>query len=325
MSRVITSRRIMSRLVVLAALLPALAFAQSYPNRPIRFVVGFSAGSGSDTIARIIAAGMARPLGQQVVVENRGGAAGNIGAEIASKAPPDGYTMLLANLGHAANVTLYRKLPYDLMRDFAPVVQVAFIPSLAAAHPSLPARTLSDLVKLAKARPGAIDFGSGGVGSSSFLNGELFKARAGINLTHVPYKSGAEALTAVMTGEVPIFFAPLSTTVPLVNQRRLRGLAVATLQRVPVLPDVPTVAESGYPGFQAGNWYGLMVPARSPADAIATLNKAALAALKDPAVLKRLTDLGFIPVGGTPGEFGAFLRSEVDSIGQVIRKLKITL
>jgi tripartite-type tricarboxylate transporter receptor subunit TctC len=309
----------------LFALFTATAAAQGYPNRPIRFVVSFSAGSGSDTIARIVAGEMSNELGQQVVVENRGGAAGNIGADIASKAPPDGYTMFLANLGHAANATLYRKLPYDLLRDFAPVIQLAYIPSMVAVHPSLPAKTLADLVKMAKARPGAVDYGSGGVGSSSFLNGEIFKARAGIQLTHVPFKSGAEALTAVITGEVPIFFAPLSTTAPLAMQGRLRGLAVTSLQRVPILPEMPTVAESGYPGFQGGNWYGLLVPAKTSRDAVAVLNKAGLATLRKPAVIKRLSDLGFIIVGDQPAEFGAFLKSEVDSMGQVIRKLKISL
>jgi tripartite-type tricarboxylate transporter receptor subunit TctC len=310
--------------LVLTIAAPA-GWTQGYPNKPVRFVVSFSAGSGSDTIARIVAGGMNQPLGQQVVVENRGGAAGNIGADIAAKAPPDGYTMLLANIGHAANATLYQKLPYNLLRDFAPVIQLAFIPSMVAVHPSLPARNLADLVKMAKSRPGAIDYGSGGTGASSFLNGEMFKAVAGINLTHVPYKSGAEALAAVITGEVAIFFAPLSTTAPLLSQGRLRGLGVTALKRVPILPDMPTVAESGYPGFQAGNWYGLLVPARTPADVVSTLHKAASTALGNPAVNKRLTELGFIIIGDRPEEFAVFLKSEVENMGQVIRKLKISL
>jgi len=328
LSRGTTSRLIMSRFSagLLLAAVSAAAGAQGYPAKPVRMMVPFSAGSGTDTIARIVAGGMAQPLGQQVVVENRGGAAGNIGAELAAKALPDGYTLLLVNMGHAANVTLYeKKLAYDLARDFAPVVQLAFIPSMVAVHPSLPVRSLGALVKLAKAKPGALDYGSGGVGSPSFLNGELFKARAGIDLTHVPYKSGAEALAAAMTGEAPIFFAPLSTTVPLARQGRLRGLAVTSLKRQEVMPELPTVAESGYPGFQAGNWYGLMVPARTPAETVMAISKAALAALRSPAVSRRLGDLGFVVVGDQPAEFAAFLKSEVDALGLVIRKLNIAL
>jgi len=298
-------------------------WAQAYPGKPVRFVVPFSAGSGSDTIARIVAGGMSQAFGQQVVLENRGGAAGNIGAELVAKSSPDGYTMVLVNLGHAANVNIYRNLPYDLTRDFAPVTRLAYIPSLVVVHPSLPVKSMGDLVKLAKTRPGKLDYGSGGVGTPSFLTGELFKARAGIDLMHIPYKSGAEALTAVITGEAPIFFAPASTTLPLVQQGRLRGLAVTSAQRLAVAPQIPTVAESGYPGYEAGNWYGIMVPVKVPAETVALIRKAALAALKNPAVSKRLEDLGFVSVGDQPDEFAAFIRSEIAALAKVLKGLQL--
>lgn len=302
-------------------LVPPGAGAQGYPAKPPRLIVSFSAGSGTDTIARIVAGRMATAMGQQIIVDNRGGAAGNIGAEIAARAPADGYTLFLANLGHAAKVSIYRKLPYDLARDFAPVVQLAYIPSMLAVHPSLPARTVPEFVKLARARPGAINYGSGGIGTPSYITGELFSARAGISLTHVPYKSGGEALTAVITGEVPLFFAPLSTTLPLRQQGRLNGLAVTSAARLPAAPDLPTVAESGYPGFQTGNWYGLMVPAKTPADIVSAINRAALAVLKDPAIHRRLTDLGFVTVGDQPAEFAAHVQHEIASLAKVLKGL----
>jgi tripartite-type tricarboxylate transporter receptor subunit TctC len=208
------------------ALYPGIAGAQGYPAKPVRLLVSFSAGSGTDTIGRIVAGGMAQPLGQQVVVENRAGAAGNIGAEIAAKSAPDGYTLFLVNMGHAANATLYeKKLNYDLVRDFAPVTQLASSPSVVVVHPSLPVKSLADLVRLAKARPGAVHYGSGGIGTPTFVAGELFKSQAGVDLLHVPYKSGGEAIVGVLTGEVPLYFSPLSTALPLVQQGRLRALA----------------------------------------------------------------------------------------------------
>ena len=224
----------------LACQFAASGWAQGYPIKTVRLLVSFSAGSGSDTIGRIIAGGLTQVFGQQVIVDNRAGAAGNIGAEIAAKAPPDGYTVFLVNMGHAANVTLYSNLPYDLMRDFAPVTQVASSPSIAVVHPSLPVKSITELVKLAKARPGAINYSSGGVGTPTFVAGELFKAQAGVDMLHVPYRSGGEAITAVVTGEVSVYFAPLSTALPHVRQGRLRALAVTTARRLSLLPEYPT-------------------------------------------------------------------------------------
>jgi tripartite-type tricarboxylate transporter receptor subunit TctC len=322
MSRLITSRFTMSRFLaaLLLAALPATAGAQSYPTKPVRMMVPFSAGSGTDTIARIVAGGMGQPLGQQVIVENRAGAAGNIGAELAAKAPADGYTLFLVNMGHAANVTLYQgKLGYDLVRDFAPVTQIASSPSIVVVHPSLPVKSVAELVKLAKARPGALHYGSGGIGTPTFVAGELFKRQAGVDLLHVPYKSGGEAIIGVLTGEVPVYFAPLSTALPHVQQGKLRALAVTTPRRLDVLPQYPTVAESGYREYQAGNWYGLLVPAKTPKEIIATVRTAAIAAVKNPAVSKRMTELGYVIIADQPEEFAAHIRTEIASLAKVLK------
>lgn len=310
------------RSLALVCLVSLLAFggsAQAYPTKVVRFVVSFSAGSGSDTIGRIIAQGLTQTFGQQVIVENRAGAAGNIGAEIASRAPADGYTLFLANLGHAASVSLYNNLPYDLMRDFAPVVQFVTSPSVVVVHPSVPARSLGDLVKLAKAKPGALNYGSGGIGTPTFVAGELFKMMAGVDLMHVPYKSGGEALTAIISGETSVYFAPFAVALPHIREKRLVPLAVTSAQRVPLLPDYPTVAESGYPGYQAGNWYGIMVPAKTPRETIAVIRQAALAALKNPEIGKRLSDLGYISIGDTPEEFAAHIKSEIDHLAKLLK------
>jgi tripartite-type tricarboxylate transporter receptor subunit TctC len=300
------------------------SWAQRYPAKVVRLLVPFSPGSGSDTLGRIIAGGLTDVFGQQVIVDNRAGAAGNIGAEIAAKAPPDGYTLLLANLGHAANVSLYRNLPYDVVRDFAPVTQLASAPAIVVAHPSLPVRSLAELVKLAKARPGAINYASGGVGTPTFVAAELFKAQAGVNLLHVPYRAGGEALTAVLSGEVSIYFSPLATALPHVRQGRLRPLAVTAAKRVPVLPEYPTVAELGYPGYQSGNWYGLLVPAKTPKEIIAAIRAAAVTALNNETIGRRLADLGYVAIGDQPEEFAAHIKAEIESLGRILRESRIT-
>ena len=282
----------------------------------------FSAGSGTDTIGRIVAGGMSQALGQQLIVENRAGAAGNIGAELAAKSPPDGYTLFLVNMGHAANVTLYDKLPYDLVRDFAPVTQLASSPSMVVVHPSFPVKSMAELVRLARARPGAVHYGSGGIGTPTFVAGELFKMQAGVDLLHVPYKSGGEAIIGVVTGEVPVYFSPLATALPHVQHGRLRGLAVTTLKRLPQLPQYPTVAESGYPAYQAGNWYGVLVPAKTPKEAIATIRNAAIRGMNDSAVNKRMVDLGYVIIGDQPEEFAAHIRSEIASLAKILKGLR---
>jgi tripartite-type tricarboxylate transporter receptor subunit TctC len=294
--------------------------AQSYPAKPIRYLIPMSPGSGADTIGRIIAVGMSPALGQQVVIDNRTGAAGNIGAELAAKSPPDGYTVFQASMTNAVNATLYTNLAYDLVRDFAAVTLLATSPSMVVVHPSLPVKSLAELVRLAKARPGALNYASTGAGSATFLAAEMFKTQAGVNLVHVPYRGGGEAITAIMTGEVPVYFSPMATSLPLVRQGRLRGLAVTTLKRLPGL-DYPTVAESGYPGYEAGNWYGLVVPVKTPREAIVALRNAVVAALKNPSVAKRMDDLGYVASGNTPEEFAVHIKSEIEKLAKILRQV----
>jgi tripartite-type tricarboxylate transporter receptor subunit TctC len=320
----IATRALAATAIAIALWQAVPAIAQNYPAKAIRLVVPFSAGSGSDTIGRLIAGALTEGLGQQVIVDNRAGAAGNIGAEIAARTVADGYTLLLANIGHAANVTLYRNLGYDILRDFAPVTQVASAPAVVVVHPSLPVKSIAELVRLAKAKPGAINYASGGAGTATFIAAELFTGPAGIQLLHVPYRAGGEALTSVLSGETSVYFAPLATALPHVRQGRLRALAVTSVKRVPLLPELPTVAELGYPGYQSGNWYGILVPAKTPREVIVTLRNTMIAALGTPALNKRLVDLGYITIGDTPEEFAAHIRSEIGKLAKVLRDLNVT-
>lgn len=303
----------------------ANGWAQGYPAKTVRYLVPMSAGSGADTIGRIVAAGLAQAFGQQVIVDNRTGAAGNIGAEIAARAPADGYTLFQASMTHAANVSLYRNLPYDLVRDFAPVTLLASSPSVVVVHPSLPVRSIGELVRLAKAKPGAINYASTGVGSATFLAAELFKSLAGIDLQHVPYKGGGESLASVVTGETSVYFAPLAPALPLIRQVRLRPLAVTTARRLPLLPEYPTVVEAGYPGYASGNWYGVVVPVKTPKETIAAIHGATFSALKNPNVSKRLTDLGYIIAGNQPEEFAVHIKSEIATLAKIIQQTGVTV
>jgi tripartite-type tricarboxylate transporter receptor subunit TctC len=300
------------------------AWAQSYPSKTIRYIVPMSAGSGADTIGRIVAGGLAQVMGQQVIVDNRTGAAGNIGAELGAKAPPDGYTLFQASSTHAVNVSMYKTLAYDLIRDFAPVTLLASSPSAVVVHPLLPVKTIPELVRLAKARPGEMNYGSTGIGSATFLAGELFKSMAGVNIVHIPYRGGGEALTAIVSGETSVYFAPLAPTLPHIRSGRVRALAVTTLKRLPQFPELPTVAESGYKGYQAGNWYGIVAPAKTPREIVTAVRTAAITAMNDPAVNRRLVDLGYVIVGDQPDEFGAFIKSEITTLGKIIKQTGAT-
>ena len=298
--------------------------AQSYPSRVVHYVVPTPPGSGADVIGRIVASGLAQAFGQQVVIDNKGGGGNNIGAEFAAKAPADGYTLFQVSLTHAVNVTLYRKLGYDLVRDFTPVIQLAASPYIVIVHPSLPAKSIAELVRLAKTRPGAINYASAGTGTSTYLAGELLKEQAAINMLHVPYRGGGEALTSVMSGETSVYFSPLAITLPFLQDKRLRALAVTTPKRLPVVPDYPTVAEAGYPDYVAGNWFGIMLPVKTPRETGTSVREAALATLGNADVAKRLNDLGYVIIGDRPEEFAAHIRSEIDKLGKIIRKAGLT-
>ncbi len=310
--------------VVVALVVGTRVWAQTYPDRLARYIVPGSPGSGADILARIVAGGLGQLSGQQVVVENRTGAGGNIGAEIAAKAPADGYTLLQISMTHALNVTLYRKLNYVLLRDFAPVTQLATSPSMLVVHPSLPVKSVGELIRLAKTRPGAINYASAGTGTPTFLAAELFKGQAGIDMVHVPYKGGGEAMTSMISGETSVYFASAGIVLPFVKQGSLRALAVTTAKRLPFLPQLPTVAESGLPRYQSGNWYGLMLPAKTSPEMVARVREAVLATLNDGGVKKRLADIAYVPVGDRSEEFAAFIKSEIGDLGKLVQQFNLT-
>ena len=293
------------------------AHAQNYPAKPIRYIIPST--GGTEVIARLVAQGMSQHLGQQIVVDPRTGANGNLGAEIAAKAPADGYTLLQITQSHTFNTSYFKKLAFDLVQDFTPITLTDISPMIVVVHPSFPAKTVADLVRVAKVKPGAVFYGSAGVGTSTYLAAELFKASANINLTEVPYRGGAPSLTAVIAGEVPVYFSPVATGVPLVQQGRLRALAVSTLKRLPAYPEIPTVAESGYPGFEASNWHGLVAPARTPPEIIATLNAAVVSGLKRPEIASRVRELGYAIVAGTPAEFADFIRTDIEKWRRIVQ------
>jgi tripartite-type tricarboxylate transporter receptor subunit TctC len=291
---------------------------QGYPAKPVRFIVP-STGA-SELAARIMAQGLTDTLGQQFFVDLRPGAGGNLGAEIASKAPADGYTVVQLIQSHAVNVSLFKTLGYDVVRDFIPVTRMTISPLIVVVHPSLPVKSIAELVKLAKARPGALNYSSAGVGTSTFLGAELFKAVSGIDLVEVRYRGGAAAQTAVLSGETSIYFAPVATALPYVRNGRLRGLAVGTAERLPNLRDYPTVAESGYPGYESSNWHGFAVPAKTPKDIVGILHAAAMTVLKRPDVQKRMQDVGFTPAGEAPEQFAEFLKADIEKWRKVVRQ-----
>ena len=301
---------------------PGHSLAQGARND--RYIVGGSPGSGTDILGRIVAEGLSRSLGRSVIVENRPGGGSNLAAELVANSPPDGHTMLQLTTTQATNVTLYKKLNYDLVRDLAPVTELATAPSVIIVHPSLQVKTIRDLIRLAKSKPGAIDYSSGGTGTSSFIAVELFKGEAGIDLTHIPYRGGGDALTAVLSGQTPVSFLPPSSTLPMAKQGKVRALAVTSAQRLPMAPELPTVSESGLPGFEYGNWYGIVVTAKTPKDIIATLHKAAVTALNTPEAKKRLSDMGYITIGSQPEEFAAYIKVEIDRLGKIVRKFNLT-
>ncbi len=306
----------------IAFLAPA-AHAQAYPAKPLRMIVGFAPGGGTDVTARVVAQPLAERLGQRVVVDNRPGADGVLGTDLAAKSPPDGYTILMVNSGHTVNPGVFKKLPYDTLRDFAPVSLVAMIANLLVVHPSLPAKSLAEFVRLARARPGMINYASGGYGSSGHLAVELFRKYARIEMTHVPYKSGGLVATALLAGEVAVSFNTIPSLITYVRAGRLRTLGVSTPQRSLSLPDVPTIAEQGYPGFSASGLAGLLAPAATPHEAIDRLHSEIAFLVKQPALIERFVTLGLEPAGNTPAEFDRFIRGDIDKWTQLTRELKI--
>ncbi|MGZ8156616.1 MAG: Bug family tripartite tricarboxylate transporter substrate binding protein [Burkholderiales bacterium] len=311
-------------LLCAGVLQPGHLLAQQYPAKPIRYIVPSSAGSAVDTIGRVVAAGLTDVLGQQVVVDDRPGAGGNIGAAVAAKAPPDGYTVLQVNNNHTTNVTLYKNLQYDLMRDFVPVTQLASSPYVIVVHPSLPVKSIAELIRLAKAQPGVVRYASAGAGSGTFMVTELFKSQTKLNMLHVPYNGGGPAITSVVSGETVLYGAPFSTALPFLKQGKLRPLAVSSPKRLAAFPQYPTVAET-VPGYEFTAWAGLVLPTGTPKQVIDTLLKAAITALHKPDVAKRLSDLGYVPGGGQPHELAAAMKVEIEKMAKLIRENKLSV
>jgi tripartite-type tricarboxylate transporter receptor subunit TctC len=305
---------------------PVALNAQNYPTKSIRFIVPFPPGGGNDTIARLMGQKLTASTGQQVLVDNRPGAGGAIGAEAAAKAPADGYTLFLAGVAtHGINPNLRKKLPYDPLRDFDAVSQIAAAPLLVVVHPSLPIQSVKQLVALAKARPGQINYASNGAGGSSHLAVELFSMMSGAKMTHIPYKGLSLALTELLSGEVQVMFSSAVAMLPQVKAGKLRAVAMTGAQRSPAIPDIPTVAEAGVPGYETGSWYGIVVPAGTPKAAIDRLSKEIIAIVHSPEITNRLNSEAVIPVGSTPAEFTAHIKNELARWAKAIRQAGLAL
>ena len=299
---------------------PGRLHAQAYPTKPIRLIVPQPPGGGNDTIARLVAERISKPLRQQVVVENRAGASGLVAAETVSRAPADGYTLLLGNVATLAILpNLQKKIPYDSLRDFDPVSLIATAPMLVVVHPSVPVKTVKELVAFAKARPGEINYASNGIGSSTHLATEMFRQMTNINIVHVPYKGLSGAMTDLVSGQVPLMFSSAVAMLPHVKNKRLRAIAMTGETRSVAIPDVPTVAEAGVPGFSAGSWYGIVVPAGTPRPIIDTLNREIVAVTRSPEISDRLNREAVIPIAGTPEAFGAHIRAEFARMTKVVK------
>ena len=298
--------------------------AQTYPSRPIRFIVPFAAGAGVlDIMARIVGQHLGTATGQQVVIDNRPGAGGNVGAEVAAKATPDGYTMLMGAVALVVSPYLYAKLPFDPLTDLVPVTQVNSAPLMLVVHPSLPVKSVAELIAYAKARPGQLNYGSGGVGATPFLATELFKSMAGIDVTHVPYRGGAPALADLVAGQLSFMIENVPGTLPLVRDGKLRALAITSRQRLALVPDLPTMEEAGVPGYEMIGWNGIFVPKATPPEIVTRLNAELVKVLRSADVGEQLVKLGAVPVGDSPEQFGAFVKAELARWGKIIKDLGI--
>jgi len=311
--------RLFATLILMLA--SASAFSQAYPARPIRLVVPYPAGGPLDIMARAIGQKLSEAWKQPVVVDNRAGAGGNIGADLVAKSAPDGYTLLMGAVAtHAINPSLYSKIPYDPVKDFAPVALVAQVPNILVLNPAVPARSVRELIELARTRPGYLNFGSGSTGSTGHLAGELFKTMAGVQMVHIPYKGAAPATADLLGGQVQLMFDNLANALPNVKAGKLRALAVTTLARSPAMPDLPTIAESGLPGFDLTTWFGVLVPAGTPPEIVARLNAEIVRALNAKDMRERLEKMGAEPPpNNTPEHFAAFILSEAAKYAKVVK------
>lgn len=299
--------------------------AQNYPTRPVRVVVPYAAGGNTDIVARLVAQHLSTAWGQQVIVDNRPGGATNIGTEFVARAAPDGYTMLMGGASNAINMTLFRKLPYDTLKDFQPIVLCTVGANLLTVHPSLPAKNLRELMALAKSKPGQLNFASSGIGSSNHMAGELFKLMAGINIVHVPYKGNNPALADLVGGHIEMGFAGITAQIPLIDSGKLRPIAVSSKERFPAIPKIPTFNEAGVPGYESSTWFGLLAPAAVPQDIVRKFNAEAAKVLARQDIRERLLNDGQNPGGGSIESFGQFIRDEIAKYAKVIKAANVPL
>jgi len=300
-----------------AVVMPARG--QEYPNRPVRVVVPFPAGGGTDIVARMVTQKLAESMSANFVIDNRGGAGGTIGTELAAKSAADGYTLVIVSGSHAINPSLYKKLPYDAVRDFAPVTLLVSGPGLLVVHPSVPARTVKELIALARSKPGQLFYASAGSGTPPHLAAELFKTMARVDIVHVPYKGNTPAFVDLLSGQVSLSFPTIPSALPHVKSGKLRVLAVTSAQRSKTVPDIPTIAESGLPGYEASSWYGVLAPAGTAGAVVGKLQKEIAKVLRDPHVRDKLLGQGLDPVGNSPAEFAAMIKSEIGKWAKVVQ------
>jgi tripartite-type tricarboxylate transporter receptor subunit TctC len=298
----------------------AQALAQGYPAGPVRVILPFPAGGGVDTMGRIVAQKLTEDLGKSFVIENRGGANGNIGTELAAKSPKDGYTLLVTGAGFVTNPSLYARTGYDPVRDFEPISLLSLAPNVLVVHPSLPVKSVKELVSLAKGRPGQVQYGSAGSGSTPHLAAELFKSMAGVDIVHVPYRGTGPAVIGLLSGEISVMFLPTTNAVSQVKAGRVRGLAATSATRLAALPELPTVAESGLKGYESSQWYGMLAPAGTAEDILNGLNSQLATLMRSPEMKQRLAADGVLPVGSSRGEFASHIKSEIAKWARVIKQ-----
>jgi tripartite-type tricarboxylate transporter receptor subunit TctC len=305
--------------VALTALASGASVAQTYPSKPIRWIVGYTPGGTADMLARAVGTKMAEAWGHQVIVENRPGGGTNIGTEVAAKAAPDGYTLFMPTVANAINPTLYPKLNFDILRDFIHITDFAKVPGIVVVHPSVPPNNVNEQIPLAKAKPNSLRHGATGIGSPHHLAGEIFKTMAGVKMVHVPYRGASPALTDIIAGHIEVYFGAMVSTLPHVKSARVRALGVTTLKRVAAVPDIPTISEQGLKGFETGSWFGMSVPAGTSKEIVNRLHKEAIRIIALPEVRDRMMAEGAEFVGDTPEQFTAFLRSEIDKWGKAVK------
>ena len=319
-----TRARLLAAALPLALAMGPAAAQQDYPNKPIRLIVPFTPGGVTDTGARVVADKLGARLGQSVVVDNRPGASGNIGTQMVATAAPDGYTLLLGFDGTLViNPHVYAKVPFDTLKDFVPVSKIGDAVLIIVVHPSVPAKTLSELVAYSKTNPGGVSYGSAGTGSTPHLAGELLKARTGANFVHVPYKGGGQSMTDLVGGSLPMLYTAVAGAYPFVQKGQIRPIAVSSAQRLASLPEVPTVAESGVPGFESSSWIGILAPAKTPQPIVERLQRELHAVVQSPEVRERLASLGISALGNTPAEFGLQIRADLAKYDQIVKAAKV--